>query len=699
MLRHRPERRSPCCEPRSPPSACTSARPTACPAASASSSPASPRARLDAEVTLQPWMMAPNGYLHAASVLLLADTSAGYASFAHLPDRAKNFTTIELKSNFLGTAREGTIRSRVRRRAPRPDDARLVGDRVRSRRQAPRPVPLHAADPVVSGAGARPRAAARRAAARGRRQPPPLGDREIDELQALLDAVPAPLEPLDVSSLDGFLCGVIVQPKRDRAGALAALRHRCRRPRRCRPASTRGPLHALVARRDAELRRAIARREWFDPWVFELDAKATAEASGDRRERRSRLPLGRRLRRGARDLSRPARGRRRRADRAAGAALPPSRRRRPRGRRRAARRDRDASSRRPTSARRSRSSSARRCCWPTSRRRSRRADGAAARGGACRQIVSGSTSIAQRRMPLLRRAARAPCSASRQRQPGAQHRLQRAAATPTRPASACARRRRPGRRRAAPARRPSPSALSASGRASAAAASRNAARRLDRLRLGAQHREVRERRQAGALALLQLAGGEGREVVPAERLVERMRRVPGLHPHLARRARCAASRPARPAACISSANSRSGARKSLLNSDAVGIDRGDQADAAEVVALGDHLRADQDVDLAGVDGAELRLERALPARAVGVDAGDRAPRAAARRAAPRAARCRGRSARCRGCRTRGRRAAPASARPQWWQRSVRSCLWKTRQALQCGQPLIQPHSPQCSTGA
>jgi uncharacterized protein (TIGR00369 family) len=69
---------------------------------------------LDAEVALQPWMMAPNGFLHAASVLLLADTAAGYASIAHLPDGAKNFTTIELKSNFLGTVREGKIRAECR---------------------------------------------------------------------------------------------------------------------------------------------------------------------------------------------------------------------------------------------------------------------------------------------------------------------------------------------------------------------------------------------------------------------------------------------------------------------------------------------------------------------------------------------------------------------------------------------------------
>jgi 1,4-dihydroxy-2-naphthoyl-CoA hydrolase len=70
--------------------------------------------RLDAELAVQPWMLAPNGYLHAASVLLLADTAAGYASVAHLPQGAKNFTTIELKSNFIGTVREGTIRTECR---------------------------------------------------------------------------------------------------------------------------------------------------------------------------------------------------------------------------------------------------------------------------------------------------------------------------------------------------------------------------------------------------------------------------------------------------------------------------------------------------------------------------------------------------------------------------------------------------------
>ena len=58
-------------------------------------------------------VMAPNGFLHAASVIALADTSCGYGCVAALPEGAKGFTTIELKSNFLGTAREGHIACRA----------------------------------------------------------------------------------------------------------------------------------------------------------------------------------------------------------------------------------------------------------------------------------------------------------------------------------------------------------------------------------------------------------------------------------------------------------------------------------------------------------------------------------------------------------------------------------------------------------
>ena len=54
-------------------------------------------------------VMAPNGYLHAGSVVTLADTACGYGCRMHLPPTASGFTTVELKSNHLGTARDGHI--------------------------------------------------------------------------------------------------------------------------------------------------------------------------------------------------------------------------------------------------------------------------------------------------------------------------------------------------------------------------------------------------------------------------------------------------------------------------------------------------------------------------------------------------------------------------------------------------------------
>jgi len=53
--------------------------------------------------------MAPNGFLHAASVITLADSACGYGSFTSLPEGASGFTTIELKTNFMGTARDGVV--------------------------------------------------------------------------------------------------------------------------------------------------------------------------------------------------------------------------------------------------------------------------------------------------------------------------------------------------------------------------------------------------------------------------------------------------------------------------------------------------------------------------------------------------------------------------------------------------------------
>lgn len=102
----------------------------------------------------------------------------------------------------------------------------------------------------------------------------PLSDADITRLQELLDRVPEPLEPLDTMALDGFLCGVILQPKpipperwlpvvTDIEG-------------RALPASyPAAELHTLVRRRHAELSAAIGERQWFDPWVYQLDEDAS----------------------------------------------------------------------------------------------------------------------------------------------------------------------------------------------------------------------------------------------------------------------------------------------------------------------------------------------------------------------------------------------------------------------------------------
>lgn len=64
---------------------------------------------MHSELTIKPTFLAPNGYLHAAVVVALADTSCGYGTRLLLPENAKGFTTIELKSNHLSTVREGHI--------------------------------------------------------------------------------------------------------------------------------------------------------------------------------------------------------------------------------------------------------------------------------------------------------------------------------------------------------------------------------------------------------------------------------------------------------------------------------------------------------------------------------------------------------------------------------------------------------------
>jgi uncharacterized protein len=100
-------------------------------------------------------------------------------------------------------------------------------------------------------------------------QAQPLSEAEMGRLQDLLDALPAPLEPLDISMLDGYLVGVLLQPK-------AVPAHQWLRPildsegRELPPGLQTDPILALCKRRHQQLNRAIVERQWFDPWVFEL---------------------------------------------------------------------------------------------------------------------------------------------------------------------------------------------------------------------------------------------------------------------------------------------------------------------------------------------------------------------------------------------------------------------------------------------
>ena len=66
-------------------------------------------AEVEARLKIKPHHLAPNGFLHAGAVITLADTAAGYACVANMPEGGQSFTTIELKSNHLGTARDGAI--------------------------------------------------------------------------------------------------------------------------------------------------------------------------------------------------------------------------------------------------------------------------------------------------------------------------------------------------------------------------------------------------------------------------------------------------------------------------------------------------------------------------------------------------------------------------------------------------------------
>lgn len=104
--------------------------------------------------------------------------------------------------------------------------------------------------------------------------PEPLAEHEIDALQALFDTLPPSHDPLDVMSLDGYLVGVLLQPDPvPEARWLAHVVDVDGKPAPPRFDAVR--LQYLVRRRHAELAHAIAERDWFDPWVYELDEDAS----------------------------------------------------------------------------------------------------------------------------------------------------------------------------------------------------------------------------------------------------------------------------------------------------------------------------------------------------------------------------------------------------------------------------------------
>jgi D-amino-acid dehydrogenase len=105
---------------------------------------------LVAEIDSPAGARAPNGFLHAATVIALADTACGYGCIAHLPEGAENFTTVELKCNFLGTARDGTIVGTAKlTHSGRTTQVWDATGRAAGRRATDRPLSLHADDPLA----------------------------------------------------------------------------------------------------------------------------------------------------------------------------------------------------------------------------------------------------------------------------------------------------------------------------------------------------------------------------------------------------------------------------------------------------------------------------------------------------------------------------------------------------------------------
>lgn len=109
--------------------------------------------------------------------------------------------------------------------------------------------------------------------------PHPLTDAELDELGALLDATPQPLDSMDVVTLDGYLCGVLVQPRRiDAAQWLPAVFDVQGRPLpEPVDAAWLTRTRALLERHHDALRADLAGDDGFDPVLPESPLPAPDE--------------------------------------------------------------------------------------------------------------------------------------------------------------------------------------------------------------------------------------------------------------------------------------------------------------------------------------------------------------------------------------------------------------------------------------
>ncbi len=107
-----------------------------------------------------------------------------------------------------------------------------------------------------------------------------LTDAEFAELDNLLLETPEPLEPLDAVMLDGYLCGVIVQPVLLEPATWFA--HVFDFDGRPLPDDVNADwlqrTTALIMRRHGALNRAIVEDGWFDPLVLEFDDEHPREA-------------------------------------------------------------------------------------------------------------------------------------------------------------------------------------------------------------------------------------------------------------------------------------------------------------------------------------------------------------------------------------------------------------------------------------